>query len=98
MIPTRLIQEYEDAGNTTLKGITKFSDAYAHYATTNDELKKTMQKHEINILPIIDSKTGILIGILTSNNLIKKEVQYYSTTSLTRLKIKVEESDLINSK
>lgn len=46
-----------------------------------------MQQFGINILPIIDSKTGILIGILTSHSLVKKELQYYSTVSLTELSL-----------
>ena len=48
-----------------------------------------MQKYDINILPIIDTKNGILIGILTISSLRKKEVQYYSTVSLTKLNIEV---------
>lgn len=46
-----------------------------------------MEEQGINILPIIDSNTRILIGILTSQSLIKKELQYYSATSLTELKL-----------
>lgn len=46
-----------------------------------------MQEHGVNILPIVDSKTGILIGILTDMTIARKELQYYSTTSLTELSL-----------
>lgn len=89
VIQSNLIRQYEDAGHTTLEGVPILSDAFAHYGTTNDQLKESMQRYGINILPIIDSRTGILIGIVTSASLMRRELQYYSTASLTRLKIKV---------
>jgi hypothetical protein len=46
-----------------------------------------MKKFWINILPIIDSKTRVLIGILTDTAVEMKELQYYSTTSLTELSL-----------
>lgn len=87
VIQAQTIQQYEDMGHTTLEWISVLSGAFGHYTTTSNELKNSMQEYGINILPIIDSKTGILIGILTSNSLVKKEVQYYSATSLTELSL-----------
>jgi CBS domain-containing protein len=83
------LQKYENTGNRTLKNIQSIPGIFGYYTTSDNDAKKIMQEQGINILPIIDSNTHILIGILTSNSLIKKELQYYSTTSLTKLSLEV---------
>lgn len=89
VIRAQTIEQYKQSWHTTLDGISCLADIFGYYGTPSEELKHIMEENHINIVPIIDSKTGVLIGILTSNALIKKEVQYYSTTSITRLSLEV---------
>ncbi|OIP54215.1 hypothetical protein AUK10_01295 [Candidatus Gracilibacteria bacterium CG2_30_37_12] len=91
IIKTDILYKYDKTENLTLENIDCISDKeiYGYYTTSIDTMKKIMQKYDINILPIIDTKNGILIGILTISSLRKKEVQYYSTVSLTKLNIEV---------
>lgn len=90
IITYNTLQEHEEIGNKTLEKIRIIPDIFGYYTTSSDDVMKKMQEHEINIFPIIDSNTHILIGILTSQSLGKKELQYYSTTSLTKLSLEVE--------
>lgn len=55
--------------------------------TSPAEARSLMQEHGVNILPIVDSLSGVLIGILTIDSLVRKEAQYYSTVSLTELSL-----------
>lgn len=89
IIKADTLTKYEKKENMTLEKVEYISDEeiYWHYTTSIDDAKKLMQKFNINILPIVDTNTGMLIGILTSNSLVKKEVQYYSTVSLAKLSI-----------
>ncbi|MDD2916857.1 MAG: CBS domain-containing protein [Candidatus Gracilibacteria bacterium] len=89
VIQAAIIEQHKQNGHMLLEGIPRLSGVFGYYGTSSDELKRIMQENNINIIPIVDSKTGILIGILTSNSVLKKEVHYYSTTSITRLSIEV---------
>jgi|GEM_PF-6002353 len=87
VVRSDMLAEYREAGNTTLAGITHIPQVFGHYTTSIKDAKEIMQQHTINILPIVDMKTGILIGILTNDTLVRKDIQYYSTKSLTKLKL-----------
>lgn len=87
VIRSETIDQYEKAGNTKLEGIHFIPNVFGHYTTSSQEVKEIMQGAGVNILPIIDSNTGILIGILTDTVLVRKELHYYSTTSLTELSL-----------
>jgi len=89
IVKSNTLQKYEKTGNITLENIEFLSGISGYYTTSSDEVKEIMQEQGINILPIVDSNTQILIGILTSHSLIKKELQYYSATSLTKLSLEV---------
>ena len=82
-----ILQKHENDGHATLEGINYIPDVFGHYTTSSDNIKEVMQHNGINILPIIDSKTGILIGILTDTAIARRDLQYYSTTSLTELSL-----------
>lgn len=84
-----ILKKYETEGNKTLMGIPRIQDTVGYYTTTSEEAKEAMQKYGINILPVIDSNTRILIGILTNTILEKKDIQHYYTTSLTKLNLEV---------
>lgn len=85
VVRAETITQHDD--HTAIENIEVIADAFGYYSTSYDELNKSMHGHRINILPIIDSETGVLIGILTGNLLAKKEIRYYSTTSLTGLSL-----------
>ncbi len=87
IVKHNILQKHEVNGHTTLEGIDFIPDVFGYYTTSGDNIKEVMQHNGINILPIIDSKTGILIGILTDTAIAKRELQYYSTTSLTELSL-----------
>lgn len=81
------LQKYEDAGHVTLENVDYIEGVFGYYNTTSTEAKEIMQANGINILPIVDIYAGVLIGILTGATVAKKELQYYSTTSLTKLSL-----------
>ncbi|MDP2103594.1 MAG: CBS domain-containing protein, partial [Candidatus Gracilibacteria bacterium] len=87
VVRSDMLAEYREAGNTTLAGITYIPQVFGHYTTSIKDAKEIMQQHTINILPIIDRDTKILIGILTNDTLVRKDIQYYSTKSLTELSL-----------
>lgn len=89
IIQSDILKKYRKDENTTLEKVEYISDTeiYWYYNISTHDAKEIMQKYKINILPIIDRNTRILIGILTSSSLLKKEAQYYSTVSLTELNI-----------
>ena len=82
-----MLKKHESMGSLTLEKIIFIPDLFWYYTTSSNSTKETMQQFWINILPIIDSKTGILIGILTDTTIARHELQYYSTTSLTELSL-----------
>lgn len=84
-----MLGKYETGGHRTLIGIPRIDNVVGYYTTTSEEVKEAMRKHGINILPIIDSNTKILIGILTNALVEKKDMQQYYTTSLTKLNLEV---------
>lgn len=87
IVKQEALQKYEDVGGMTLQNIDHIEGLFGYYNTTSTEAKELMQGNDVNILPIIDSNTGILIGILTGAIVARKDLQYYSTTSLTKLSL-----------
>lgn len=87
VVRSDMLAKYREAGNTNLSGIQYIPQAFGYYTTSSEDAKSIMQEHGINVLPIIDIKTGILIGILTNDSLVRKDLQYYSTKSLTELSL-----------
>ena len=82
------LQAYEDAGHITLENVDYIEKGvFGYYNTTSVEAKEIMQENNINILPIVDLNAWVLIGILTGATVAKKDLQYYSTTSLTKLSL-----------
>ncbi|MFA6090869.1 MAG: CBS domain-containing protein [Candidatus Gracilibacteria bacterium] len=91
IIKADVLEKYKKTENLTLEKVEYISnkEIYGYYTTSTQDAKNIMQKYDINILPIIDTNTETLIGILTSSSLVRKGVQYYSTVSLTKLNIEV---------
>jgi CBS domain-containing protein len=91
IIKADVLEKYKKTENLTLEKVEYISnkEIYWYYTTSTQDAKNIMQKYDINILPIIDTNTETLIGILTSSSLVRKGVQYYSTVSLTKLNIEV---------
>lgn len=87
VVRSDMLAKYREAGNTKLSGIQYIPQVFGYYKTSSQDAKNIMQEHSINILPIIDKDTNILIGILTNDTLVRKDMQYYSTKSLTELKL-----------
>lgn len=81
------LTKHKEQGNDTLSSIPYIPDVSGYYMTSSAQAKESMQQYDINILPIIDTNTGILIGILTGYSLERKGLQYYSTVSLTELSL-----------
>lgn len=87
IITHEILQKYTEIKNTMIESVDYIQNTFWYLNTSGEDIKKIMQQSWINILPIIDSKTGVLIGILTDTAIANKELRYYSTTSLTELSL-----------
>lgn len=87
MITRDSIEQSAHDSSESLSNIPMIPNIAGSYMTSRAEAERIMQENGINVLPIVDSKTNVLIGVLTIDSLVRREAQYYSTVSLTELSL-----------
>jgi hypothetical protein len=89
LLPRETLLEWKSHGHEKLQGISVVQHAQIHYTTSLSSVLATFQEHGVNILPVVDSTTGMILGIITDEHVMRRGYAYYSTASLTDLKLRM---------
>lgn len=84
IIKASSLEHGEGKNMLTIKDIPRISEeVVGNYKTSSEDIATQMLEYDINIFPIVDTKTEILIGIVTSKSILQKELRYHSAVDLT---------------